>query len=513
MLFSALFRDTGAITYTPSNHEIQEHLDYLRTHHFLRDEFLERRILSGPARRRRRRRRGRYAKMKKLTPEEVEKLFPKKLYAEWLSSGDDSTDDVCLMRVDVVHDHNSDVSSRVVVPVILPNPTDTETQEDFAVVEMHELHDLRPTNALEDTVSLGVLLGGKGELHFDSGTCAICLETFEEDDIVRGLICGHVFHAECVDPWLTRRRACCAICKRDYYKEENSDGRNNPVREGSTNDENAPHAAGGSNTREPNATGDQGESANADSASPSETMGDPTGNNANENGPRRNTRSETQSSTGTIPYRPTGDDDDDSINYDALRTDPNLQALLQELIPLSERVRVILNEHSDLNLEARGKVIADQKYSSTWKRIFWRLMGISKEDLFHWAVIQVYQSEQRESSTGGNTRTEETGAPAETENSHVSSEPQTESNDGGADSAQNGREDPFSLGNTELDTGAGTSGDLGQGDHSQIHSGPSAGVQQETTSTSSRDPSINPQPSEMDEVDISETHEVAARQV
>lgn len=532
MLFSALFRDTGAITYTPSNRELQEHLDYLRTHHFLRDEFLERRILSGPARRRRRRRRGRYAKMKKLTAEEVEKLFPKKLYAEWLSAGDDSSGDVRLMRVDVVHEQSSDVSSRVAVPVALQAPVDS--QDEYAVVEMHEMHDLRGIEAHEDAVLLGVLLGGKGELHFDSGTCAICLETFEEEDIVRGLICGHVFHAECVDPWLIRRRACCAICKRDYYKEENADG--NGVREmesttGETTGENG-DATGNAEAQE---TSDNigTDAANTDATTDAANTGAANATDPSASTPNANSENGTaaaagssalngagvrSNSTSTIPYRPTRDDDDDLINYDALRTDPNLQALLQELIPLSERVRVILEEHSDLNLEERGREIADQKYSSIWKRIFWRLMGITREDLFHWAVIQVYQREQRlgntrpaqdtqtEGQTGGQNSEENLGQDGQN-NGEDNGDPDQNVNQDQDVNLDDGRDlgdQHSSIGNRDDNQGASTTNAAFSSFEDHHVDGPT-----DTTVTGT---ALGAQ-SELEEVDISQTHEVAARQV
>jgi hypothetical protein len=48
-------------------------------------------------------------------------------------------------------------------------------------------------------------------------SCAICIDLLEQDDDVRGLTCGHAFHAGCLDPWLTSRRACCPLCKADYY--------------------------------------------------------------------------------------------------------------------------------------------------------------------------------------------------------------------------------------------------------------------------------------------------------
>lgn len=48
-------------------------------------------------------------------------------------------------------------------------------------------------------------------------TCAICLDTLEDHDDVRGLTCGHAFHGACIEPWLTARRASCPLCKADYH--------------------------------------------------------------------------------------------------------------------------------------------------------------------------------------------------------------------------------------------------------------------------------------------------------
>lgn len=53
---------------------------------------------------------------------------------------------------------------------------------------------------------------------YDPGDlCAICIDSLEPDDDVRMLPCTHVFHSDCVTPWLTTRRAICPLCKADFY--------------------------------------------------------------------------------------------------------------------------------------------------------------------------------------------------------------------------------------------------------------------------------------------------------
>lgn len=47
----------------------------------------------------------------------------------------------------------------------------------------------------------------------DMQTCVICLEKFTEGSSCRVLPCNHIFHPECIDPWLLYRSARCPYCQ------------------------------------------------------------------------------------------------------------------------------------------------------------------------------------------------------------------------------------------------------------------------------------------------------------
>ncbi|XP_023655198.1 RING finger protein 150-like [Paramormyrops kingsleyae] len=58
---------------------------------------------------------------------------------------------------------------------------------------------------------------GDKEMESDFDNCAVCIEGYKQNDVVRILPCRHVFHKNCVDPWLQDHRTC-PMCKMNILK-------------------------------------------------------------------------------------------------------------------------------------------------------------------------------------------------------------------------------------------------------------------------------------------------------
>uniref|UniRef100_A0AAZ3S4Y4 RING-type domain-containing protein n=1 Tax=Oncorhynchus tshawytscha TaxID=74940 RepID=A0AAZ3S4Y4_ONCTS len=58
---------------------------------------------------------------------------------------------------------------------------------------------------------------GDKETESDFDNCAVCIEGYKANDVVRILPCRHIFHKSCVDPWLLDHRTC-PMCKMNILK-------------------------------------------------------------------------------------------------------------------------------------------------------------------------------------------------------------------------------------------------------------------------------------------------------
>mgnify|MGYP002790037059 CR=1 FL=1 len=52
---------------------------------------------------------------------------------------------------------------------------------------------------------------------FLNETCAICLENYQVNEVLRELPCGHYFHQKDIDVWLIKNRNC-PMCKIDILQ-------------------------------------------------------------------------------------------------------------------------------------------------------------------------------------------------------------------------------------------------------------------------------------------------------
>lgn len=56
------------------------------------------------------------------------------------------------------------------------------------------------------------------ETRENNPSCTVCMEEFEEDSMVRKMVCKHVFHQECIDKWLLEYSYKCPMCRTECGK-------------------------------------------------------------------------------------------------------------------------------------------------------------------------------------------------------------------------------------------------------------------------------------------------------
>ncbi|TPX33463.1 hypothetical protein SmJEL517_g03678 [Synchytrium microbalum] len=86
---------------------------------------------------------------------------------------------------------------------------DSACQIDFAPLSKSEVHDGRHDEKLDCKED------EKDDAVYEQDACCICIEDYKDGDKLRELLCGHYFHIQCIDPWLSRDSPFCPLCKAD----------------------------------------------------------------------------------------------------------------------------------------------------------------------------------------------------------------------------------------------------------------------------------------------------------
>ncbi|KAI7906265.1 uncharacterized protein BX663DRAFT_499438 [Cokeromyces recurvatus] len=114
-------------------------------------------------------------------------------------------------------------TNRVDATTLQKRVMDTESLALFPVHVFGLSHHRESISSSRVTIQHGEQLGSEKvqqqENHdfplVDESTCVICLDEFAAGDQIRELPCGHEYHCECIDPWLTIKSASCPLCKYD----------------------------------------------------------------------------------------------------------------------------------------------------------------------------------------------------------------------------------------------------------------------------------------------------------
>mmetsp|Transcript_11733 Transcript_11733/g.13502 ORF Transcript_11733/g.13502 Transcript_11733/m.13502 type:complete len:453 (+) Transcript_11733:289-1647(+) len=99
---------------------------------------------------------------------------------------------------------NRDVEIGRQPAVVDSNYSPVKCEQDEAIVDIALSDSTKIETVGDDTHSIECI---------ECDNCVICLCEFDESDLVTVLPCRHIYHKDCIEPWLTSKSALCPMCK------------------------------------------------------------------------------------------------------------------------------------------------------------------------------------------------------------------------------------------------------------------------------------------------------------
>ena len=100
---------------------------------------------------------------------------------------------------------------------------DFEKQIDIKDVERKISKDLSFKNEKESNKNISSILDGIETVNFniynsDIYQCGICMDNFQNEEKIKKLSCGHIYHNECLNQWIQSNNKCPFCEEIIYYK-------------------------------------------------------------------------------------------------------------------------------------------------------------------------------------------------------------------------------------------------------------------------------------------------------
>ncbi|KAK5167109.1 uncharacterized protein LTR77_007839 [Saxophila tyrrhenica] len=105
--------------------------------------------------------------------------------------------------------------SALLGPAKAPVATEEDVEGAGGIYNITLVEPEAPSDAAKTATLVAAAVGGEERVSLDAGQrCLVCLCDFEAAEVARKLVkCGHLFHRECIDQWLTQGRNSCPLCR------------------------------------------------------------------------------------------------------------------------------------------------------------------------------------------------------------------------------------------------------------------------------------------------------------
>jgi len=170
--------------------------------------------------------RGARNRLPPIPPEKIEAVFPASLYCSGEHQSckrSDTSDDAAAGEnaaatpgVPLGGERTPDAINDNTTPyMMMPNSAESLTSPSLLVQARELAKSTTDLAAVPRLPPESAMVDPERSIAYSSITCPVCLEDFADGDRVRRVGCHHLFHTDCIDPWL-RKHPACPVCREDF---------------------------------------------------------------------------------------------------------------------------------------------------------------------------------------------------------------------------------------------------------------------------------------------------------